>query len=170
MGLSRQEHWSGLPCPPPGRLPTQGSNPGLLHWQTSSLALVPLSILRDAGYHCSAAGFSDVPGPVVRTVRTIRSDAGGDSDGMSTTPLCPDHRLSYITGGEVLCQAFLVRDFRLAPGEGATLPRHWDGKSRSPRGEYVDDCGSPDPGSRGHRPWRVCGQSGSPELVPHSDP
>ena len=28
-GPSRQEHWSGLPCPPPGDLSTQGSNPGL---------------------------------------------------------------------------------------------------------------------------------------------
>ena len=24
MGLSRQEHWSGLPCPPPGDLPDPG--------------------------------------------------------------------------------------------------------------------------------------------------
>ena len=31
MGFSRQEHWSGLPCPPPGDLPTQRWNPGLLH-------------------------------------------------------------------------------------------------------------------------------------------
>ena len=28
-GFSRQEYWSGLPCPAPGDLPTQGSNPGL---------------------------------------------------------------------------------------------------------------------------------------------
>ena len=31
MGLSRQEYWSGCPCPPPGDLPTQGSNPDLSH-------------------------------------------------------------------------------------------------------------------------------------------
>ena len=31
MGFSRQEYWSGLPCPPPGIFPTQGSNPGLPH-------------------------------------------------------------------------------------------------------------------------------------------
>ena len=32
MGFSRQEYWSGLPCPPPPRdLPTQGSNLHLLH-------------------------------------------------------------------------------------------------------------------------------------------
>ena len=30
-GLSRQEYLSGLPCPPLGVFPTQGSNPGLLH-------------------------------------------------------------------------------------------------------------------------------------------
>ena len=27
MGLSRQEHWSGLPCPPPGDLPGPGMEP-----------------------------------------------------------------------------------------------------------------------------------------------
>ena len=28
---SRQEYWSGLPCPPPGALPNPGISPGLLH-------------------------------------------------------------------------------------------------------------------------------------------
>ena len=27
MGLSRQEYWSGLPCPPPGDLPHPGIEP-----------------------------------------------------------------------------------------------------------------------------------------------
>ena len=31
MGFSRQEYWSGLPCPSPGNLPNPESNPGLLH-------------------------------------------------------------------------------------------------------------------------------------------
>ena len=31
MGFFRQEHWSGLPCPPPGTFPMQRSNPCLLH-------------------------------------------------------------------------------------------------------------------------------------------
>ena len=30
-GFSRQDNWSGLPCPPPGDLPFMGSNPGLPH-------------------------------------------------------------------------------------------------------------------------------------------
>ena len=45
MGFSRQEDWSGLPCPPPGSFPTQGSDLSLsclLHWQASSLPLAPL--------------------------------------------------------------------------------------------------------------------------------
>ena len=44
MGFSRQEHWSGLPCPPPGIFQTQGLNlhlSCLLHWQVGSLPLTP---------------------------------------------------------------------------------------------------------------------------------
>ena len=44
MGFSRPEHWSGLPCPPPGIFLTQGSNPHLLrllHWLAGSLPLAP---------------------------------------------------------------------------------------------------------------------------------
>ena len=44
MGSSRQEYWSGLPCPLPGDLPTQGRNLHLLcllHWRVGSLPLAP---------------------------------------------------------------------------------------------------------------------------------
>jgi len=30
MGFSRQEYWSGLPCPPPGNLPDPGIKPSSL--------------------------------------------------------------------------------------------------------------------------------------------
>ena len=30
MGFSRQEYWSGLPCPPPGDLPAPGMEPTFL--------------------------------------------------------------------------------------------------------------------------------------------
>ena len=33
VGFLRQEYWSGLPFPPPGIFPAQGSNPRLLHLQ-----------------------------------------------------------------------------------------------------------------------------------------
>ena len=35
MGRSRQEHWSGLPCPLQGRVLTQGLSLCLLHWLES---------------------------------------------------------------------------------------------------------------------------------------
>ena len=44
MGFSGEEYWSGLPCPPPGDLPGQGSNLHLLcllHWQVCFLPPVP---------------------------------------------------------------------------------------------------------------------------------
>ena len=41
MGFSRQEYWSGLPCPPPGDLPSPGMEPTSL----SSLALAGGSLL-----------------------------------------------------------------------------------------------------------------------------
>ena len=41
MGFSRQEHWSGLPFPSPGNLPTQGSTPGLWHCRQMLLPSEP---------------------------------------------------------------------------------------------------------------------------------
>ena len=43
MGFSRQEYWSGLPCPSPGHLPNPEIYPRLLHllrWHVGSLPLV----------------------------------------------------------------------------------------------------------------------------------
>ena len=39
MGFSRQEYWSGLPCPPPGDLPDPGIEPVSLALQADSLPL-----------------------------------------------------------------------------------------------------------------------------------
>ena len=44
VGFSKQEYWSGLPCPPPGDLPNPGIEPATLtslHWQAGSLPLAP---------------------------------------------------------------------------------------------------------------------------------
>ena len=45
MGFSRQEYWSGLPCPPLGDLTNPGIEPvsltSNLHWQAGFLPLVP---------------------------------------------------------------------------------------------------------------------------------
>ena len=58
MGFSRQEHWSGLPCPPPGDLPNPEIKPHLfclLHWQSGSLLLVPPG---EPFFHPPAINFS----------------------------------------------------------------------------------------------------------------
>ena len=39
MGLSRQEYWGGLPCPPPGDLPDPGMDPESPVLQADSLPL-----------------------------------------------------------------------------------------------------------------------------------
>ena len=44
MRFSRQEYWSGLPCPPPGELPHPGMEPSSLTspaFQAGSLPLAP---------------------------------------------------------------------------------------------------------------------------------
>ena len=44
IGFSRQEYWTGLPCPPPRNLPDKGLNPHLsclLHLRAGSLPLPP---------------------------------------------------------------------------------------------------------------------------------
>ena len=41
MGFSRQEHWGGLPCPPPGDLPYLGIEPGSPALQADSLLTEP---------------------------------------------------------------------------------------------------------------------------------
>ena len=44
MGFSRQEYWSGLPCPPPGDIPDPGNEPAILclaNWEVGSLPLTP---------------------------------------------------------------------------------------------------------------------------------
>ena len=44
MGFSRQEYWSGLPCPSPGDLPYPGIKPGSPTWQADSLLSEPPGI------------------------------------------------------------------------------------------------------------------------------
>ena len=41
-GFSKQEYWSGLPCPPPGDLPNPEIEPRSPAWQADSLLYEPL--------------------------------------------------------------------------------------------------------------------------------
>ena len=42
MGFTRQEYWSGLPCPPAGNLPDPGIEPGTPALQADSSPSEPL--------------------------------------------------------------------------------------------------------------------------------
>ena len=42
MGFPRQEHWSGLPCPPPGDLPESGIEPTVLMTLALADGFLPL--------------------------------------------------------------------------------------------------------------------------------
>ena len=48
MGFSRQEYYSGLPCPPPGNLPDPGIKPGPPALQADSLLLSHQGSPKDA--------------------------------------------------------------------------------------------------------------------------
>ena len=72
MGFSRQEYWTGLPCPPPGNLPDPGLEPvpPVLLWflalQVDSLPLRHQeSPMLSLSWHLSCLVFSEVPGSVV---------------------------------------------------------------------------------------------------------
>ena len=54
MGFSRQEYWSGLPCPPPGGLPDAGMEPAFL--TSPALAIDKLVFLGKASI--ALIGFS----------------------------------------------------------------------------------------------------------------
>ena len=48
MGFSRQEYWSGLPCPPPGDLPDPGIESRAPTMQAGSLPSEPIPFAREA--------------------------------------------------------------------------------------------------------------------------
>ena len=50
MGFSRQEHWSGLPLPPPGEFPYPRIAPGSPAWQADSL---PTEASESPILHCT---------------------------------------------------------------------------------------------------------------------
>ena len=78
MGFSRQ-HWSGLPCPPPGDLPDPGLNPSLLpllHWQAGSSSLVPPGLqlpFINLLFHHLRMSISSIKFPLLKYLEWFRS-------------------------------------------------------------------------------------------------
>ena len=65
-GFSRQEYWSGLPCPPPGDLPNPRIKP-VSH--VSCIGRQVLHHLRHLGSPCLAIHRKSVPTPALKTSR-----------------------------------------------------------------------------------------------------
>ena len=86
MGFSRQEYWSGLPCPPPEDLPHPGinlPNPGLPHLSSEP------------------PGKGVLPGQILKPIRTRNSFLHlfhfiPSGIGMSITIICLSHHCIYI--------------------------------------------------------------------------
>ena len=63
MGFSRQEYWSGLPCPPPGDLPNLGTKLRSLTLQAVSLPPEPPGKLMNTGVGSLIPSPGDFPRP-----------------------------------------------------------------------------------------------------------
>ena len=87
MGFSRQEYWSGLPCPPPEDLP----NPEIKPMSLTSLALAPLA---SSGKLSSAFQFS----PVAQSCPTLCNPMNQSMPGLPV-----HHRLPEFTQIHVHC-------------------------------------------------------------------
>ena len=82
MGSSRQEYWSGLPCPPPRDLPDPEMEPMFLAWQVDSFTTEPPEkvislfgvVLKGNLFCCCWFGSKGKFCPLSRKWRDVRSD------------------------------------------------------------------------------------------------
>ena len=73
MGFSRQEHWSGLPCPRPGDLPNPGMEPGSPALQVDSLPRKWVTKEALRVYGVGRAVHLNEPPPVLRLLKSTLS-------------------------------------------------------------------------------------------------
>ena len=63
LGFSRQEYWSGLPCPPPTDLPSSGIEPRSPALQANSLLSEPSGKSKNTGVSTLSLSSGDLPNP-----------------------------------------------------------------------------------------------------------
>ena len=80
MGFSRQEDWSGLPCPPPGDLPSPGIKPA----SPASPALQVDSLLTEPRGEPRECSFSSV-----HFTHSVMSDSLRRHESQHARPPCP---------------------------------------------------------------------------------
>ena len=86
MGFSRQEYWSGLPCPPPGDLLTHGSNLHLLHFR---------QILHHLSHQGSPFQGINNHKTLLCGITTLKTKEGGK--GICSFHICPDNCTGILT-------------------------------------------------------------------------
>ena len=94
-GFSRQEYWSGLPCPPPGDLPSPGIKPRSPALQADSLPSEPPGKPKNTGVgRLSSVGLPDAgiePGSPALQVDSLRAELPGKHRALRMPPNVPPH-------------------------------------------------------------------------------
>ena len=107
-GLSRQEYWSGLPCPPPGDLP----DPGIEPMSLVSLALAGRLFITSATWEAPGGKKKNKP-KAPASLNEPKTDDG-----------CERGRAEDEGRSEV--EAVRVRKSGLGLGRGASQARPWE--------------------------------------------
>ena len=114
MRFSRQEHWRGLPCPPPGDLPDPGIEP-------ASLMSSALAVEKEMASHSSSfledpkdggAWWASVYGVAQSRTQLKRLSSSSSSSSKG-------HYISlWLSGKEFACNAGDAEDMGSIPGSG----------------------------------------------------
>ena len=108
MGLSRQEYWNGLPCPPPGDLP----DPGIKPMSLVSLALAGRLFITSATWEAPGGKKKKHP-KAPASLNEPKTDDGCE-------------RAHAEDEGRSEVEAVRVRKSGLGLGRGASQPRPWE--------------------------------------------
>ena len=81
MGFSRQEYWSGLPCPPPGDLPNPGMEPSSLMSPALAARFLTTSTTWKAHRLCHSSKGGALPPSILFHLKHTRA---GASSGLRT--------------------------------------------------------------------------------------
>ena len=95
MGFSRQEHWSGLPCPPPGNLPDSGIEHGSLMSPAFAGGFFTTRATREAPIH---GGPNKTSGPLLKCVNSGMQQVYTEKENYILLPLT----VKWITSVEAL--------------------------------------------------------------------
>ena len=168
MGFSRQEHWSGLPCPPPGDLPDQALNLGLPHCRQI------LYCLRNQG----SRPYTHAPTLTLSHPLLHPTHSQAPVDAMvSTFPQGPYLSVFLIRMALKMCSrgVFSLSGVGCTKGCRAASEKpcwysssSWAGRSRREASLTAEALGSSAAGERGARPIRDPATPTHPHLAPLS--